>query len=274
MNVTDSDLGAGADLTSAPVVCTGDSAWGLSGKPVYAHLVYADTGLGAESAFWEPLGFFLVMSADFARGQEGDTESAVSADIGAGVDAGFILTPIVNSHDSGQLSEPFGSVLVTMAAVSDQDFGTGVDAWLTHLTWADVDSGTGAESQFLHVASAEAGAAGEGAAYIIEVFPYPPAWLFAMGGAYQLVWRPGTPEERVISQFGQLNRGQMAEVEDIIARLMNAEDMSTVSDSDSGGGKESNLPTVIFFQLVVAPAVSCAQAGEASLVLLSGVSES
>jgi hypothetical protein len=236
-----------------------DVARGVDGKPVFGTAASQDSGhLGAEAAHWELPGFFLVVDFDTSHGQEGDTEGYADSDAGTGSESGFMLGYPADIDASG-LDDFTYSVIIRVMAANDQDSGSGDDSiWATSGPMYDVDAGTGQEAvPVVQLSDSDAGSGSEQLAYIIEVFPYPPAWLFAEpGGAFQLTWYP-------------VGRSERLAVAEIIDRMHDADSLSLVSDTDTGEGSEASLPTATIEQFAVAPAVTCLNASEAALVLLS-----
>lgn len=259
---SDTDFGTGVDLSGLPCVVTGDHGYGMDGKPVVATRASADAGSGTESAYWELPGFYLIVSSDTGHGQEGDTESAAGSDVGTGSESSF-MAGFPADYDLSFLSDYSYDINITVLALGDQDSGSGDDSiWATSAPMSDIDSGTGSDafSVTLPVADVDVGIGAEQLAYVLEIFPYPPAWLFSEpSGAFQLTWLPvGRSERRAVAE--------------IIDRMNDADSLSLVSDTDAGGGLESSLPTATIEQFAVAPSVTCVNASEAELVLLSGAS--
>jgi hypothetical protein len=88
----------------------------------------------------------------------------------------------------------------------------------------------------------------------IGIWPFPPPWLFAVGGGFMLVWRPGSPEERVIRRFDVLD----SETIRYAQMIRDSADLGMPSDSDQGAGGESSLPTATIVQYVSSTLVTCA----------------
>jgi hypothetical protein len=253
----------------------GSFAGGYGGVGSYIALSTSDTGAGFESGFLSAeriadydTGFGLdsgyvftesIASSDTGHGQDGDTESAADTDTATGVEAGVMAGYFPADTDQGFLSDYTYSVSIPVMGVSSSDSGRGEGGHFTSGPLADADSGIGVD--FFgppQVVVFDAGSGAEQLAYMIEVFPFPPAWLFAVpGGAYQLVWRPGTPEARELHRFESLSYGQLAEVAEIIERMRDADSLSLVSDADAAGGAESSSPTATIVQYVVSTRVTC-----------------
>jgi hypothetical protein len=238
-----------------------DVGRGVDGKPVFGVAASQDTGQGADTGYWEPFGTFFIVAYDIGHGQEGDTEPAIDSDAGTGFESAS-MAGFPADTDESFLSDYSYDIIITVMGVSDQDSGSGDDSiWFTDAPVYDVDAGNGLEvAPAVQLSDLDAGSGSEQLAYVLEIFPYPPSWLFSEpSGAFQLTWFP-------------VGRSERLAVAEIIDRLHEADFIGFVSDTDVGGGSESSLPTATIEQFAVAPAVVCSNASEADLVLLSGAS--
>lgn len=186
-------------------------------------------------------------SADTGRGQEGDQEGHADLDVGAGVDSAFLIG--LSGTDSG-LCADVQALFIAVQVVTDVDSGIGSD--FTAGPYTSADAGVGIESWSLLTASSDAGSGSEGLGPI-GIWPFPPPWLFAVGGGYLLIWRPGTPEEREVRAFACLD----SETIRYTKMIRDSAELLWPTDSDEGAGSEASLPTATVMQYAVGALVTC-----------------
>jgi hypothetical protein len=187
-------------------------------------------------------------SADSGRGQEGDQEAYSDLDAATGVDSAFLIGTA--DIDSG-LGADGQSFVIILLLVADMDSGIGYDDVTAPHTDTDASVGTESASLGLFIA-ADTGSGSEGIGPI-GIWPFPPPWLFAVGGGFMLIWRPGTPEAREVRSFACLD----SETIRYAKLIRDSADLLWPTDSDEGAGAEASLPTATIVQYAVGTLVTC-----------------
>lgn len=191
-------------------------------------------------------------SSDSGQGQESDTESYASAEAGSGQDTASLAAVLDVARDHGTGADA-QSMFILVQVAADIDAGLGYESWLTSgPVVVDSDSGTGGEGSGFFPSSSDAGSA-QDVAGPLGIWPFPPPWLFAVGGAYQLIWRPGTPDERLVKTFPALDQHVIRYAQ----MIREANDLQMPFDSDEGAGSESTRPTATIVQYALGALVTC-----------------
>lgn len=251
--VSSLDSGTGADSGSAiGIIDPPDTGTGTEAQSLVVFVSSSDSGTGSESQSVFT-GGVMVFDSDFGVGREGDIEyppdgafiQAAQVDAGTASEAQSVVAQPAGS-DSGTGTES-QSVFYLVQAVSDSDAGTGTETWWTDANKSDSDGGTGSDSQVLiYVPTSSDSGTGTDTTPPIVVFSYLPYYMFYIPGTggLRLVWRPGTPEEREVRRFEQLDWQAIAYAK----MISESESLHEVSDADSGSASEDHRPTAAVIQ--------------------------
>lgn len=243
-----------------------DAGSGLDSGIAGASTADSDTGTGTSAESFHLGGIFLVYGTDSGHAQEGDQEPASDADSASGTEAESVVYAI-QAYDAGSgagSSGLFAAVQHVGSLDSSAVADYGAVAGTGSVIRADSDTGTTADTGVAgYLPSDDEAASGvENGTYEIEVFPFPPPWLFRVPGGgetrYRLVFRPGTPHERVVREYSGELRFIIPAMREMYEKIRFSDTLLDVSSSDSGTVTAVSKPTGTVHQYATQARVTCA----------------